>query len=143
LKFFLVATTTTTTRVFGFRRKGENMNAKKFLEQAAKKHGLWLVSKAIDGDIDLVPNRLETPSAKDLISLCAVLVEEGYSLHFMKDEGVVHVHAPHRKEHNWGDRGWGCTHGLEVRQCEVMRGPSTLDQKLRMGLRGRQLTQGR
>jgi hypothetical protein len=50
--------------------------------------------------------------------MAAILQEAEYRFTFMKDNSV-HVHAPHRKEHSWDDRGWSCVHGLTVAGCEM------------------------
>lgn len=90
-----------------------------FLEKEAKRFGFVSV-KVFDGDRDIRPERGPGPSAADLMQLCANLEEAGFSLSFGKDNSV-HVHAPHRKEHSWGDRGWDCTYGLTAEGCEVFR----------------------
>lgn len=99
------------------------MTAKEFLEQQAGRFG-FTTHKAFDGDHDLrvAPLPMAPPfnkaGASDLIQLAVILQEAEYSLTFMKDNSI-HVHAPHRKEHSFGDRGWDCTHGLTVQGCEV------------------------
>lgn len=100
------------------------MNAKEHLRQQAERLGFTMFD-AYDKDVDLRPNYevgtgKTTTSAADLIQLAAILQEEGYGLTFMKDNSV-HVHAPHRKEHSWGDRGWDCDYGLTVEGCETFR----------------------
>lgn len=103
------------------------MTAKEFLAKEALRFGHYPVD-AFDGDVDLRPGYevstgKVTTSAEDLIQLAHNLQEAGYSLTFMRDTSI-HVHAPHRKEHSWDDRGWGCTHGLTVQGCEKFRGPA-------------------
>lgn len=115
------------------------MTASEFLAREAKRFGFVSIEDPLDGDRNIRPERGPGPSAADLMQLCAILQEAEYTLSFMKDNSV-HVHAPHRKEHSWGDRGWDCTHGLTVQGCEAFHGPATHTEKLRAGLRGRQLS---
>lgn len=75
------------------------------------------VSKSFDGDYDL---RVGAATASDLIQLVATLQEHGFELSFHRDNSV-HVHAPHRNDHEWGDRGWNCEMGLTVAGCEAFR----------------------
>lgn len=98
------------------------MNAKEFLKQQAERFTFTLFD-TWDKDVDLRPayevgTGKTTTSAADLIQLAAILQEAEYGLTFMKDNSI-HVHAPHRKEHSWGDRGWTCDHGLTVEGCET------------------------
>lgn len=94
------------------------MNAAQWLFQEGKRFG-FLAHKSHDGDMDLRVVHITNlqASASDLIQLAANLTEVGYNLTFMKDNSI-HVHAPHRKEHSWGNRGWDCEHGLTVQGCE-------------------------
>lgn len=104
------------------------MNASEFLEKEAERFG-FAMFKSHDGDRDLrvgpslskvAHPHSKDASASDLMQLAAILQEAEYGLTFMKDNSI-HVHAPHRKEHSWGDRGWSCTHGLTIEGCEVTR----------------------
>jgi hypothetical protein len=99
------------------------MTAKEFVAEQAKRFGL-VPNTSFDGDVDLRVVTIEgrQASASDLIQLAAILQEAEYSIAFMKDNSV-HVHAPHRKEHSWSDRGWDCTHGLTIEGCEVFHTP--------------------
>lgn len=92
------------------------MTSREFLEAEAKRFK-FVATKSWDGDMDI---RSDGGSASDLMQLLANLQEAEYVLSFGKDNSV-HVHAPHRKEHNWGDRGWDCTHGLTSRGCATFR----------------------
>jgi hypothetical protein len=96
------------------------MNASEYLEKEAKRFGFACSVDPLDGDRTLRPERGPGPSAADLMQLMANLSEAEYTFWFAKDNSV-HVHAPHRKEHSWGDRGWDCTHGLTVEGCETFR----------------------
>jgi len=101
------------------------VNAKEFLKKEAKTYR-FKVEDAEDGDLDLRPeiqNRDGNPSAHDLIEMAATLMEVGYSLTFMKGT-TIHVHAPHRKEHSWDDRGWDCAHLAPVEECELEKSKS-------------------
>ncbi len=123
--------------------------AAEFLEQTAARYQ-FSATKSSDGDYDLRPDaplskvahpHASSPSVGDLMQLVFYLEKADYELYFQRDNSI-HVHAPHRKEHNWGDRGWDCTHGLTIKGCEAFHGPATTSEKLKAGLRGRQLNQG-
>ena len=94
------------------------MTTKEFLEKEAGRFG-FNVTKVFDGDYDLRV-AVAKASASDLIQLVAILEENAFSLTFLRDNSI-HVHAPHRKEHSWGDRGWDCTYGLTILGCETFR----------------------
>ena len=100
------------------------MTTSEYLAEQAKVYN-FSVSQSFDGDYDLRPgifssdHYLPSASAPDLIQLAALLQEGEFSLFFAKDNSI-HVHAPHRKEHSWGDRGWDCERGLTIKGCEAV-----------------------
>ncbi len=95
----------------------ERMTAEEFVTETGRKHSLVVVT-AFDGDLDLFTIPITT--AQDVLHATNHLQEHGFVTHTCGDLSV-HVHAPHRKEHSWGDRGWNCEVGLTVEECENAR----------------------
>lgn len=96
------------------------MNAKEFLEQQAAKYKLTMI-ESFHGDFDLRPD--PSVSGTDLLQFCAVMDEVGYVCNFKRHNTIL-IKAPHNKAHDWDStRGWGCTHGLTAKGCEVFKAP--------------------
>ena len=90
--------------------------AEDFLMRTTTKWG-FKTRKAFDGDYDLEP----FPNAKAINTIRLLEELTRYEFKFFFPGDVIHIHAPHRKQHNWFDRGWECPFGLTVYGCEEMR----------------------
>lgn len=78
------------------------MQAREFIEDLAAKYGLEAV-KSWDSDMDIM-----LPEGKAPPGLLRDLQKHGFQYSFPEEGAVteVHIHAPHRKEKSWYDRGW-------------------------------------
>lgn len=102
------------------------MTAAEFLKAQAERFG-FLVTQAGDSDYDIRPGGPalhafgeRPPESADLMSLLHVLQKHEFMCYFPEGSSV-HVHAPHRKLHEWDDRGWNCDVGCFVEGCEALR----------------------
>ena len=80
------------------------MRAREFVESLAEKYGLEAV-KSWDSDMDIM-----LPEGKVPTGLLGELKRLGFKCTFHPEDSdnptEVHIHAPHRKEKSWSDRGW-------------------------------------
>ena len=78
------------------------MRARQFVEDLATKYGLEAV-ESWDKDMDIM-----LPEGKTPPGLLRDLQTHGFKYSFPEEGEVteVHIHAPHRKEKSWYDRGW-------------------------------------
>ena len=93
------------------------MNTREWLKGQAQSYH-FSEHESDDKDVDLRPD--DGCNAGDVIQLLALLQGLEFQTFVMRDNSI-HVHAPHRKEHAWADRGWECPWGLSVQGCDLFR----------------------
>ena len=78
------------------------MRAREFVETLANKYGLE-IAESWDKNIDIM-----LPEGKTPPGLLRDLQQKGFKYSFPEEGEIteVHIHAPHRKEKSWYDRGW-------------------------------------
>lgn len=78
------------------------MRARELIEDLAAEYGLEAVESE-DTDMDIM-----LPEGKVPAGLLGKLQEFGFRHYLLPEDDPteLHIHAPHRKERSWRDRGW-------------------------------------